>query len=141
MNSTRAAVEEGIVAGGGVALINVISAVENIKTDGGDEATGINIVRHALEAPIRTIASNAGIDGSVVVERIQREPAGIGYNAANGEWVHMIEKGIVDPAKVTRSALQNAASVAAMFLTTECVVSDKPEQKKKGSGGTPDMDM
>lgn len=141
LNSTRAAVEEGIVAGGGVALINVISAVENIKTDGGDEATGINIVRHALEAPIRTIASNAGIDGSVVVERIQREPAGIGYNAANGEWVHMIEKGIVDPAKVTRSALQNAASVAAMFLTTECVVSDKPEQKKKGSGGTPDMDM
>ncbi|MGF9711279.1 chaperonin GroEL [Paenibacillus sp. JMULE4] len=141
LNSTRAAVEEGIVAGGGVALINVISAVENIKTDGGDEATGINIVRHALEAPIRTIASNAGIDGSVVVERIQREPAGIGYNAANGEWVHMIEKGIVDPAKVTRSALQNAASVAAMFLTTECVVSDKPEQKKKGIGGTPDMDM
>ncbi|WP_256830687.1 MULTISPECIES: chaperonin GroEL [unclassified Paenibacillus] len=141
LNSTRAAVEEGIVAGGGVALINVISAVENIKTNGGDEATGINIVRHALEAPIRTIASNAGIDGSVVVERIQREPAGIGYNAANGEWVHMIEKGIVDPAKVTRSALQNAASVAAMFLTTECVVSDKPEQKKKGSGGTPDMDM
>lgn len=141
LNSTRAAVEEGIVAGGGVALINVISAVENIKTDGGDEATGINIVRHALEAPIRTIASNAGIDGFVVVERIQREPAGIGYNAANGEWVHMIEKGIVDPAKVTRSALQNAASVAAMFLTTECVVSDKPEQKKKGSGGTPDMDM
>ncbi|GCL73264.1 chaperonin GroEL [Paenibacillus naphthalenovorans] len=141
LNSTRAAVEEGIVAGGGVALINVISAVENIKTDGGDEATGINIVRHALEAPIRTIASNAGIDGSVVVERIQREPAGIGYNAANGEWVHMIEKGIVDPAKVTRSALQNAASVAAMFLTTECVVSDKPEQKRKGSGGTPDMDM
>ncbi|ALS25156.1 chaperonin GroEL [Paenibacillus naphthalenovorans] len=141
LNSTRAAVEEGIVAGGGVALINVISAVENIKTDGGDEATGINIVRHALEAPIRTIASNAGIDGSIVVERIQREPAGIGYNAANGEWVHMIEKGIVDPAKVTRSALQNAASVAAMFLTTECVVSDKPEQKRKGSGGTPDMDM
>lgn len=141
LNSTRAAVEEGIVAGGGVALINAIKAVENIKTDSSDEATGVSIVRHALEAPIRTIAANAGFDGSVVVERIKQEPVGVGYNAATGEWVNMIEHGIVDPAKVTRSALQNAASVASMFLTTECIVSDKPEPKKSAGPSMPDMDM
>jgi len=142
LNATRAAVEEGIVPGGGVSLIGAIGAVEEIQAE-GDEATGVRIVRQALEAPIRAIAENAGVDGSVIVERIRKEAAGIGYNAATGEWVNMIEAGIVDPAKVTRSALQNAASVASLFLTTECVVSDKPEPKKKAAagGGMPgDMD-
>lgn len=141
LNATRAAVEEGIVAGGGVALVNVIQAVQDIQALNADEMTGINIVRHALEAPIRAIASNAGVDGSVVVERIRREPVGVGYNAATGEWVNMMDCGIVDPAKVTLSALQNAASIAAIFLTTECVVSDKPEPKKSAGGSMPDMDM
>ncbi|MED4732338.1 chaperonin GroEL [Aneurinibacillus migulanus] len=141
LNSTRAAVEEGIVAGGGVALIHAIQAVEDVKTNSSDEMTGVNIVRHALEAPIRTIASNAGIDGSIVVEQIKNEEAGIGYNASTDEWVNMMEQGIIDPAKVTRSALQNAASVASIFLTTECVVSEKPEPKKAGSGAMPDTEM
>jgi len=130
LNATRAAVEEGIVSGGGVALVNASKAVESLQTDHPDEATGVRIVLRALEAPIRAIAQNAGVDGSVVVERIRREPVGIGYNAATDEWVNMVESGIVDPAKVTRTALQNAASVAAMFLTTEAVVGDKPEPKK-----------
>ncbi|MGF7031271.1 chaperonin GroEL [Paenibacillus mucilaginosus] len=141
LNATRAAVQEGIVAGGGVALIHAIQAVEALTSEDSDEATGIRIVRHALEAPLRTIAANAGIDGSVVIERIKREPAGVGFNAATGEWVNMIESGIVDPAKVTRSALQHAASVASLFLTTECVVSDKPEPKKLGSGAGAGADM
>ncbi|GIQ67394.1 chaperonin GroEL [Xylanibacillus composti] len=135
LNSTRAAVEEGIVAGGGTALMNVYQAVAGVQAD-GDEKTGVNIVLRALEAPVRTIASNAGQEGSVVVERLKKEEVGIGYNAATNEWVNMIEAGIVDPAKVTRSALQNAASVAAMFLTTEAVIADKPEPEKAGA---PDM--
>lgn len=138
LNSTRAAVEEGIVSGGGTALVNVFSAVAAVKSDNGDEQTGINIVLRSLEEPVRTIASNAGLEGSVVVERLKKESIGIGFNAASGEWVNMFEAGIVDPAKVTRSALQNAASVAAMFLTTEAVVADKPEPKGAG-GGMPDM--
>jgi chaperonin GroEL len=135
LNSTRAAVEEGIVSGGGVALLNVYNKVAAIQAE-GDEATGINIVLRAIEEPVRTIAHNAGLEGSVIVERLKREEVGTGFNAANGEWVNMIQAGIVDPAKVTRSALQNAASVAAMFLTTEAVVADKPEENK---GGMPDM--
>ncbi|MEI4804524.1 MULTISPECIES: chaperonin GroEL [unclassified Bacillus (in: firmicutes)] len=126
LNSTRAAVEEGIVAGGGTALMNVYSKVANLEAT-GDEATGINIVLRALEEPVRQIAVNAGLEGSVVVERLKGEKVGVGFNAATGEWVNMLESGIVDPTKVTRSALQNAASVAAMFLTTEAVVADKPE--------------
>ncbi|MDA1813144.1 chaperonin GroEL [Bacillus sp. HSTU-bmb18] len=126
LNSTRAAVEEGIVAGGGTSLMNVYTKVASIVAE-GDEATGINIVLRALEEPVRQIAINAGLEGSVVVERLKGEKVGIGFNAATGEWVNMLETGIVDPAKVTRSALQNAASVAAMFLTTEAVVADKPE--------------
>lgn len=126
LNSTRAAVEEGIVAGGGTSLMNVYSKVASIEA-AGDEATGINIVLRALEEPVRQIAINAGLEGSVVVERLKGEKVGVGFNAATGEWVNMLESGIVDPAKVTRSALQNAASVAAMFLTTEAVVADKPE--------------
>ena len=135
LNSTRAAVEEGIVSGGGTALVNVFAAVAAVQAE-GDEATGVNIVLRSLEEPIRTIANNAGLEGSVVVDRLKKEPVGIGFNAATGEWVNMFEAGIVDPAKVTRSALQNAASVAAMFLTTEAVVADKKEDKP---AAMPDM--
>jgi len=126
LNATRAAVEEGIVSGGGVALLNVYNKVAEIQAE-GDIQTGVNIVLRAIEEPVRTIAHNAGLEGSVIVDRLKREEVGTGFNAASGEWVNMIEAGIVDPTKVTRSALQNAASVAAMFLTTEAVVADKPE--------------
>ncbi|MGM0882095.1 MAG: chaperonin GroEL [Bacillota bacterium] len=135
LNSTRAAVEEGIVSGGGTALINVYNVVAAVKAE-GDEQTGVNIVLRSLEEPLRTIAANAGQEGSVIVERLKNEKIGVGYNAATGAWVNMFEAGIVDPAKVTRSALQNAASVAAMFLTTEAVVADKPEKDKPSM---PDM--
>ncbi|NPC91682.1 chaperonin GroEL [Bacillus sp. WMMC1349] len=138
LNSTRAAVEEGIVSGGGTALVNVYKKVADLNAE-GDELTGVNIVLRALEEPIRQIAHNAGLEGSVIVERLKKEQVGIGYNAATGEWVNMIENGIVDPTKVTRSALQNAASVAAMFLTTEAVVADKPEEKGAAGAGMPDM--
>jgi chaperonin GroEL len=134
LNSTRAAVEEGIVAGGGTALVNVYSKVAAIEEE-GDTRTGVNIILRALEEPVRQIAHNAGLEGSVIVERLKNEAVGIGFNAANGQWVNMIDAGIVDPTKVTRSALQNAASVAAMFLTTEAVIADKPEE----GGGMPDM--
>ncbi|MEI2631604.1 MULTISPECIES: chaperonin GroEL [Bacillus] len=137
LNSTRAAVEEGIVSGGGTALVNVYNKVASVEAE-GDAQTGINIVLRALEEPIRQIAHNAGLEGSVIVERLKNEEIGVGFNAATGEWVNMIEKGIVDPTKVTRSALQNAASVAAMFLTTEAVVADKPEENA-GGAGMPDM--
>jgi len=136
LNSTRAAVEEGIVAGGGTALLNVYNKVAAIQAE-GDEATGVKIVLRAMEEPVRQIAQNAGLEGSVIVERLKNEEAGVGFNAATGEWVNMIEAGIVDPTKVTRSALQNAASVAAMFLTTEAVVADKPEENK--GPAMPDM--
>ncbi|WP_407708246.1 chaperonin GroEL [Bacillus altitudinis] len=137
LNSTRAAVEEGIVSGGGTALVNVYNKVASIEAD-GDVQTGVNIVLRSLEEPIRQIAHNAGLEGSVIVERLKNEEIGVGFNAATNEWVNMIEKGIVDPTKVTRSALQNAASVAAMLLTTEAVVADKPEEGSSG-GGMPDM--
>ncbi|WP_019913210.1 chaperonin GroEL [Paenibacillus sp. HW567] len=136
LNATRAAVEEGIVSGGGTALVNVYNAVAAVEVS-GDEKTGVNIVLRALEEPVRTIAANAGQEGSVIVDRLKKEKIGIGYNAATDEWVNMFEAGIVDPAKVTRYALQNAASVAAMFLTTEAVIADKPEPEK--AGGMPDM--
>ncbi|MBU8728238.1 MULTISPECIES: chaperonin GroEL [Bacillus] len=137
LNSTRAAVEEGIVSGGGTALVNVYKKVASIEAD-GDVQTGVNIVLRSLEEPIRQIAHNAGLEGSVIVERLKNEEIGVGFNAATNEWINMIEKGIVDPTKVTRSALQNAASVAAMLLTTEAVVADKPEEGGSG-GGMPDM--
>ncbi len=128
LNSTRAAVEEGIVSGGGTALLNVYAAVEKVAdAEEGDVATGVKIVLRALEEPVRQIANNAGLEGSIIVYRLKREEIGVGFNAATGEWVNMIEAGVVDPAKVTRSALQNAASVAALFLTTEAVVADIPE--------------
>lgn len=126
LNATRAAVEEGIVSGGGTALVNVIGAVEALELS-GDEATGRNIVLRALEEPVRQIALNAGFEGSIVIDRLKNSEVGIGFNAATGEWVNMIETGIIDPVKVTRSALQNAASVASLILTTEAVVANKPE--------------
>lgn len=126
LNATRAAVQEGFVPGGGTALVNVLPALDDIKTT-GDEATGVNIVKDALEAPVRQIAENAGVEGSVIVNQLKSEKPGIGYNAADGKFEDMVEAGIVDPTKVTRSALQNAASVSALLLTTEAVVADKPE--------------
>ena len=133
LSATRAAVEEGIVSGGGVSYINALAALSNIEAS-GDELTGVKIIRRSLEEPLRQIAINAGQEGSVVAERVKAEATGIGYNAATNEYVSMVEAGIVDPAKVTRSALQNAASIAAMFLTTEAVVAEKPD-KDKGAGG------
>ncbi len=141
LNSTRAAVEEGIVAGGGTALMNIFKDVRAIEAE-GDEATGVNIVLKALQAPVRQIAENAGLEGSVIVERMKNAEPGIGYNAATDEWVNMLEAGIVDPTKVTRYALQHAASVAAMFLTTEAVVANIPEDKGNDMpqmGGMPGM--
>lgn len=126
LNATRAAVEEGIVAGGGTALITVIEKVAALELD-GDDATGRNIVLRALEEPVRQIAFNAGYEGSVVIDKLKNSPVGTGFNAATGEWVDMIAAGIIDPVKVTRSALQNAASVASLILTTEAVVANKPE--------------
>lgn len=126
LNATRAAVEEGIVAGGGTALVNVIPAVAALELT-GDEATGRNIVLRALEEPVRQIAHNAGFEGSIVIDRLKNAEVGTGFNAATGEWVNMIDQGIIDPVKVSRSALQNAASVASLILTTEAVVANKPE--------------
>ena len=126
LNATRAAVEEGMVSGGGTALVNVISKVSAVEAQ-GDVATGVKIVVRALEEPIRQIAENAGYEGSVIVDKLKNVELGTGFNAATGEWVNMVEAGIVDPTKVTRSALQNAASVSALLLTTEAVVADKPE--------------
>ena len=126
LNATRAAVEEGFVPGGGTALVNVIGEVAALEEE-GDVQTGINIVKRALEEPVRQIAENAGLEGSVIVEKLKEQKPGVGFNAATNEWVDMVEAGIVDPTKVTRSALQNAASVSALLLTTEAVVADKPE--------------
>lgn len=126
LNATRAAVEEGFVSGGGTALVNVIGKVAALEEE-GDVQTGINIVKRALEEPVRQIAENAGLEGSVIVEKLKEQKPGVGFNAATNEWVDMVEAGIVDPTKVTRSALQNAASVSALLLTTEAVVADKPE--------------
>jgi Chaperonin GroEL (HSP60 family) len=134
LNATRAAVEEGYVAGGGTALINVISAVAKLK-ETGDVQTGVNIVLRALEEPVRQIAENAGLEGSVIVEHMKSQANEVGYNAATDKWENMIEAGILDPTKVTRSALQNAASVAALMLTTEAVVADKPEPEKNDGAG------
>ena len=138
LNATRAAVEEGIVAGGGTALVNVIPAVADLELT-GDEATGRNIVLRALEAPVRQIAHNAGFEGSIVIDRLKNAEVGTGFNAATGEWVNMIEEGIIDPVKVSRSALQNAASVASLILTTEAVVANKPEPAAPAPAMDPSM--
>jgi chaperonin GroEL len=143
LSATRAAVEEGIVAGGGVALVQAAKALEKEDTKGLPEAerVGFNIVRRALEEPIRQIAANAGLDGAVIVGRARDEKKGVGFDADKMEWVDMEKSGIIDPAKVTRSALQNAASVAAMLLTTESVVTDKPKKEKAPAAPPMDEDM
>ncbi|CIZ39770.1 chaperonin GroEL [Streptococcus pneumoniae] len=138
LNATRAAVEEGIVAGGGTALVNVIPAVAALELT-GDEATGRNIVLRALEEPVRQIAHNAGFEGSIVIDRLKNAELGTGFNAATGEWVNMIDQGIIDPVKVSRSALQNAASVASLILTTEAVVANKPEPVAPAPAMDPSM--
>ena len=138
LNATRAAVEEGIVSGGGTAYINVLDAVAGLEL-AGDEATGRNIVLRALEEPVRQIALNAGFEGSIVIDRLKNSEAGTGFNAATGEWVNMIEAGIIDPVKVTRSALQNAASVASLILTTEAVVANQPEPASPAPAMDPGM--
>ncbi len=143
VRNAKAAVEEGIVAGGGVALLQAgRTAFEKLNLE-GDEATGARIVEIALEAPLKQIAINAGLEGGVVVEKVRNLEAGWGLNAATGEYVDLIKAGIIDPAKVTRSALQNAASIAALFLTTEVVIADKPEKNPapQGGGGGGDMDF
>ncbi|MCX4455001.1 chaperonin GroEL [Streptomyces sp. NBC_01728] len=141
VRNAKAAVEEGIVAGGGVALIQASSVFEKLELT-GDEATGANAVKLALEAPLKQIAVNGGLEGGVIVEKVRNLPVGHGLNAATGEYVDMIAEGIIDPAKVTRSALQNAASIAALFLTTEAVIADKPEKAAAAaSGGMPGGDM
>lgn len=126
VRNAKAAVEEGIVAGGGVALLQAASVLDSIEAE-GDEATGVKIVREALSSPLKQIAHNAGLEPGVVADKVSGLPAGEGLNAATGEYVNLMESGINDPVKVTRSALQNAASIAALFLTTEAVVADKPE--------------
>ncbi|GAA1552141.1 chaperonin GroEL [Kribbella lupini] len=139
VRNAKAAVEEGIVAGGGVALLQAsVIAFEKLELE-GDEATGAAIVRSAVEAPLKQIAVNAGLEGGVVVEKVRNLEPGHGLNAATGEYVDLIKTGIIDPAKVTRSALQNAASIAALFLTTEAVIADKPEKASAAPGGAPDM--
>ena len=138
LNATRAAVAEGIVAGGGTALLQVQPVLDELEAKAeGDEKTGIDIVRRAIEAPVRQIANNAGLEGAVIVEAVKKAAKGIGFNAATEEYVDMIKAGIVDPCKVTRSALQNAASIASMLLTTEAVVADKPAEK--GAAAAPAM--
>ncbi len=140
LSAARAGVEEGMVPGGGVALINAIPAVEKVKAE-GDEKVGANIIKRALEEPLRQIARNAGLEGSVVVERVKKEKAGVGFDAAKEEYVDMHQAGISDPAKVVRLALQNAASIASLVLTTEALVTDLPEKKDKaGPAYPPDMD-
>ena len=138
LNATRAAVEEGIVSGGGTAFVSVLDAVAALELT-GDEATGRNIVLRALEEPVRQIALNAGFEGSIIIDRLKNSEAGTGFNAATGEWVNMIEAGIIDPVKVTRSALQNAASVASLILTTEAVVANKPEPAPAAPAMDPGM--
>ncbi len=130
LHATRAAVQEGVVAGGGVAFIRAIKALDKVKTDNEDQDTGVNIVRLALESPLRTIVENAGGEGSVILQRIKEKDGDYGYNAQTGEYEKLIDAGVIDPTKVTRLALENAASIASLLLTTECVIADEPEEEK-----------
>ena len=136
VSATRAAIEEGVVAGGGTALLrtraSVLTVVQSLE---GDEATGARTVYEALVAPAKHIADNAGMEGSVVVQRVESEKGNIGLNAATGEYVDLVAAGIIDPAKVTRAALQNAASIASLVMTTECLVADKPDKNAPSMGG------
>jgi chaperonin GroEL len=134
LHATRAAVEEGIVAGGGVALIRCLPAIEALKLE-GDEQIGVGIVRRAVEAPLRALASNAGVEGSIVVQEVKKRKGNEGYNVATGEYEDLVKAGVVDPKKVTRTALQNAASIAGLLLTTECLITELPEKDKPAPGG------
>jgi chaperonin GroEL len=136
LHATRAAVEEGIVPGGGVALIRCLSAIEALKL-GGDEQIGVEIVKRAIESPLRALASNAGVEGSIVVQEVKKRKGNEGYNVATNEYEDLVKAGVVDPKKVTRSALQNASSIAALLLTTECLITELPEKEKPAAGGPP----
>jgi chaperonin GroEL len=135
LHATRAAVEEGIVAGGGVALVRAIEVLKDVKVENEDQLTGVNIIRTALEAPLRTIVSNAGGEGSVIIQKVREGSGDYGYNAREDRFENLFAAGIIDPTKVTRLALENAASIAGMLLTTDCVISDEPEEEKAGAGG------
>ncbi|MGB7749398.1 MAG: chaperonin GroEL [Verrucomicrobiia bacterium] len=135
LHATRAAVEEGIVAGGGVALLRCLPAIEAVKTANEDEQIGVGIVKRSVESPLRALAINAGVEGSVIVEAVKKSKGNEGYNVATGEYEDLVKAGIVDPKKVTRSALQNAASIAGLLLTTECLITDLPEKDKPAPGG------
>jgi chaperonin GroEL len=135
LHATRAAVEEGIVAGGGVALVRAIEDLKDVVVENDDQLTGVNIIRTALEAPLRTIVANAGGEGSVIINKVREGSGDYGYNAREDRFENMFAAGIIDPTKVTRLALENAASIAGMLLTTDCVISDEPEEEKAGAGG------
>ena len=135
LHATRAAVEEGIVAGGGTALVRALAALDNLGTENDDQENGVNIVRTAIEAPLRTIVSNAGGEGSVVVNKVKEGKGDFGYNARNSQYENLIESGVIDPVKVTRLALENSASISGLLLTTECVISDEPEEASSPMGG------
>ena len=135
LHATRAAVEEGIVPGGGVALLRCIAAIEAVKGDNDDEKIGVDIIRRAVEFPLRALAENAGVEGSLIVQEVKKRKGNEGYNVATGEYEDLVKAGVVDPKKVTRSALQNAASIAGLLLTTECLITDAPEKEKAPAGG------
>jgi chaperonin GroEL len=135
LHATRAAVEEGIVAGGGVALIRTIAAIETVKGANDDEQIGVDIIKRAVEGPLRSLAANAGVEGSLIVQEVKKRKGNEGYNVATGEYEDLVKAGVVDPKKVTRSALQNAASIAGLLLTTECLITDAPEKEKASAGG------
>ncbi len=141
LSATRAAIEEGVIAGGGVTLIQIVQTLEKTNMDDltADEKVGFNIVKRALEEPIRQIAENAGLDGAVIAEKAKGSKKGVGFDANKMEWVDMVKSGIIDPAKVTRSALQNAASIASLLLTTECVVTDIPSKEAPAPAMNPGM--
>jgi chaperonin GroEL len=135
LHATRAAVEEGIVPGGGVALIRCLAAIEAVKGDNDDEQIGVDIIKRAVESPLRSLAANAGVEGSLIVSEVKKRKGNEGYNVATGEYEDLVKAGVVDPKKVTRSALQNAASIAGLLLTTECLITDAPEKDKPAPGG------
>jgi chaperonin GroEL len=135
LHATRAAVEEGIVPGGGVALIRTIGAIDAVKGANDDEQIGVDIIKRAVEGPLRSLAANAGVEGSLIVQEVKKRKGNEGYNVATGEYEDLVKAGVVDPKKVTRSALQNAASIAGLLLTTECLITDAPEKEKAGAGG------
>jgi len=145
LHATRAAVEEGIVPGGGVALLRCLTAIDGVKPENDDERIGVDIIKRAIEYPTRALADNAGVEGSVVVQEVKKRKGNDGYNVSTGEYEDLVKAGVVDPKKVTRAALQNAASIAGLLLTTECLVTEIPEKEKKapapgGHGGMGDMD-